>query len=29
MCEKAVGDSPWHLKDVPEHLKTEEMCNSC
>ena len=27
MREKNVEDSPWHLIDVPEHLKTEEMCN--
>ena len=27
MCEEAVGDIPWHLKHVPDHLKTQEMCN--
>ena len=23
ICEKVVEDSPWHLIDVQEHLKTE------
>ena len=27
MYEKVVEDSPWHLTDGPEHLKTEEICN--
>ena len=27
MREKNVEESPWHLIDVAEHLKIEEMCN--
>ena len=26
MCEKAVEDGPWHLKNVPDYFKTQEMC---
>ena len=26
ICEKVVKDIPWQLIDVPEHLKTKEMC---
>ena len=26
MCEKAVEDGPWHLKNVPDHFKTQGMC---
>ena len=27
MYDKAVKDDPWQLKDVPNHFKTQEMCN--
>ena len=26
MCEKAVEDGPWHLKNVPDNFKTKGMC---
>ena len=27
MCNKATKAGPWQLKDVPNHLKTQEMCD--
>ena len=27
MCIKAVEVDPWQLKDVPDHYKTQEMCD--
>ena len=27
MCNKAVDKDPWSLAEVPEHFKTQEMCN--
>ena len=27
MCNKAVDDCSWTFGDVPNHLKTREMCN--
>ena len=27
MFEKALEKDPWLLKDVPDHLKTQGMCN--
>ena len=27
MCKQAVRIDPWILYDVPDHLKTQEMCN--
>ena len=26
MCERAVREDPWQLKDVPYHFRTKEMC---
>ena len=26
MCNKGVACNPWWLRDVPDHLKTQEMC---
>ena len=28
MCIKAVEVDPWQLKDVPDHLKTQEICDN-
>ena len=25
MCIEAVEENPWHLKDVPDNFKTQEM----
>ena len=27
ICEKAAEKNTWGLKNVPDHLKTQEMCN--
>ena len=27
MCIKALGVDPWQLKYVPDHFKTQEMCD--
>ena len=27
MCIKALEVDPWSLYDIPDNLKTEEMCN--
>ena len=27
MCQKVVEIDPWHLKYVPYHFKTQEMCD--
>ena len=27
MCERTIKKSPWWLGCVPDHLKTQEMCN--
>ena len=26
MCEKAIEENPWCLKDVPAHFRTEKIC---
>ena len=26
-CEYYVNKNPWNLEDVPDHFKTQEMCD--
>ena len=27
MCNEAVEEDPWMLEHIPDHLKTQEICN--